>query len=223
MTEPMQILLIEDDLSLAQGLIRSLRHDRFTVNHLSLGRQAINSIKTTAPDIVILDLGLPDMDGTAVLAEIRKVNAALPILVLTARGSINDRVIGLDAGADDYLAKPFDIDELLARLRVFERRLSSQQHAALQIGPVSLDNKTMQLKVDDVLVELPRREFMLLKILMENVGRVQTRDSLESKLYSWGEEVASNAVEVHVHHLRKKLPEGFIKTIRGVGYQISNQ
>jgi DNA-binding response OmpR family regulator len=223
MTKPMQILLIEDDLSLAQGLMRSLRHDRFTVNHLSLGRQAINSIKTAAPDIVILDLGLPDMDGTAVLAEIRKVNASLPILVLTARGSINDRVIGLDAGADDYLAKPFDIDELLARLRVFERRLSSQQHTALQIGPVSLDNKTMQLTVDDVLVELPRREFMLLKILMENVGRVQTRDSLESKLYSWGEEVASNAVEVHVHHLRKKLPEGFIKTIRGVGYQISNQ
>ena len=223
MTKPMQILLIEDDLSLAQGLMRSLHHDRFTVNHLSLGRQAVNSIKTAAPDIVILDLGLPDMDGTAVLAEIRKVNASLAILVLTARGSINDRVIGLDAGADDYLAKPFDIDELLARLRVFERRLSSQQHAALQIGPVSLDNKTMQLKVDDALVELPRREFMLLKILMENVGRVQTRDSLESKLYSWGEEVASNAVEVHVHHLRKKLPEGFIKTIRGVGYQISNQ
>lgn len=207
----MQILLIEDDLSLAQGLIRSLRHDRFTVNHLSLGRQAINSIKTTAPDIVILDLGLPDMDGTAVLAEIRKVNATLPILVLTARGSINDRVIGLDAGADDYLAKPFDIDELLARLRVFERRLSSQQHAALQIGPVSLDNKTMQLTVDDVLVELPRREFMLLKILMENVGRVQTRDSLESKLYSWGEEVASNAVEVHVHHLRKNFRKGLLK------------
>lgn len=219
----MQVLLIEDDASLAQGLIRSLRHERFTVNHLSLGRQAINSIKTTPPDMVILDLGLPDMDGTLVLAEIRKLDPALPVLVLTARSSINDRVSGLDAGADDYLAKPFDITELLARLRVFERRLSSQQHAALQIGGVALDNKTLQLQVDGQQVELSRREFMLLKILMENAGRVQTRDSLESKLYSWGEEVASNAIEVHVHHLRKKLPEGFIKTIRGVGYQITTK
>lgn len=219
----MQVLLIEDDASLAQGLIRSLRHERFTVNHLSLGRQAINSIKTTPPDMVILDLGLPDMDGTLVLAEIRKLDPALPVLVLTARSSINDRVSGLDAGADDYLAKPFDINELLARLRVFERRLSSQQHAALQIGGVALDNKTLQLLVDGQQVELSRREFMLLKILMENAGRVQTRDSLESKLYSWGEEVASNAIEVHVHHLRKKLPEGFIKTIRGVGYQITTK
>ncbi|THK41225.1 response regulator [Methylophaga sp. SB9B] len=219
----MQVLLIEDDASLAQGLIRSLRHERFTVNHLSLGRQAINSIKTTPPDMVILDLGLPDMDGTLVLAEIRKLDPALPVLVLTARSSIDDRVSGLDAGADDYLAKPFDITELLARLRVFERRLSSQQHAALQIGGVALDNKTLQLQVDGQQVELSRREFMLLKILMENAGRVQTRDSLESKLYSWGEEVASNAIEVHVHHLRKKLPEGFIKTIRGVGYQITTK
>jgi DNA-binding response OmpR family regulator len=219
----MQVLLIEDDASLAQGLIRSLRHERFTVNHLSLGRQAINSIKTTPPDMVILDLGLPDMDGTLVLAEIRKLDPALPVLVLTARSSINDRVSGLDAGADDYLAKPFDITELLARLRVFERRLSSQQHAALQIGGVALDNKTLQLQVDGQQVALSRREFMLLKILMENAGRVQTRDSLESKLYSWGEEVASNAIEVHVHHLRKKLPEGFIKTIRGVGYQITTK
>lgn len=176
----MQVLLIEDDASLAQGLIRSLRHERFTVNHLSLGRQAINSIKTTPPDMVILDLGLPDMDGTLVLAEIRKLDPALPVLVLTARSSIDDRVSGLDAGADDYLAKPFDITELLARLRVFERRLSSQQHAALQIGGVALDNKTLQLQVDGQQVELSRREFMLLKILMENAGRVQTRDSLES-------------------------------------------
>jgi DNA-binding response OmpR family regulator len=219
----MQVLLIEDDASLAQGLIRSLRHERFTVNHLSLGRQAINSIKTTPPDMVILDLGLPDMDGTLVLAEIRKLDPALPVLVLTARSSIDDRVSGLDAGADDYLAKPFDITELLARLRVFERRLSSQQHAALQIGGVALDNKTLQLQVDGQQVELSRREFMLLKILMENAGRVQTRDSLESKLYSWGEEVAINAIEVHVHHLRKKLAEGFIKTIRGVGYQITTK
>lgn len=218
----MQILLIEDDASLAQGLIRSLRHERFTVNHVSLGQQAINTLKIEAPDIVILDLGLPDMDGKQVLHEIRRNYPALPVLLLTARGSVDDRVAGLDAGADDYLAKPFDMSELLARLRVFERRLSSQQHAGLLITGVALNAKTMQVTVDNLPVELSRREFMLLKILMENAGRVQTRDSLETKLYSWGEEVTSNAVEVHIHHLRKKLPENFIKTIRGVGYMIKS-
>lgn len=216
----MQVLLIEDDASLAQGLIRSLRHERFTVNHVSLGQQAINTLKIEAPDIVILDLGLPDMDGKQVLHEIRRLYPALPVLLLTARGSINDRVEGLDAGADDYLAKPFDMSELLARLRVFERRLSSQQHAGMIIEDVALNAKTMQLTVNNQPIDLSRREFMLLKVLMENAGRVQTRDSLESKLYSWGEEVASNAIEVHIHHLRKKLPDSFIKTIRGVGYMI---
>lgn len=216
----MQVLLIEDDASLAQGLTRSLRHERFTVNHVSLGQQAIHTLKIEAPDIVILDLGLPDMDGKQVLHEIRRLYPALPVLLLTARGSIDDRVEGLDAGADDYLAKPFDMSELLARLRVFERRLSSQQHAGLLIDGVALNAKTMQVTVNTLPVELSRREFMLLKMLMENAGRVQTRDSLESKLYSWGEEIASNAIEVHIHHLRKKLPENFITTIRGVGYMI---
>lgn len=216
----MQVLLIEDDLSLAQGLIRSLRHERFTVNHVGMGQLGINALKIEAPDMVILDLGLPDMDGKQVLQEIRRIYPALPVLLLTARGSIDDRVAGLDAGADDYLAKPFDMSELLARLRVFERRLSSQQHAGLSINAVTLNAKDLRVTVNHQPVELARREFMLLKILMENAGRVQTRDSLESKLYSWGEEVASNAIEVHIHHLRKKLPDNFIKTIRGVGYMI---
>lgn len=216
----MQVLLIEDDLSLAQGLIRSLRHERFTVNHVAMGQQAINTLKIEAPDMVILDLGLPDMDGNQVLHALRRIYPALPVLLLTARGSVDDRVAGLDAGADDYLAKPFDMSELLARLRVFERRLSSQQHAGLSINGVTLNAKDLQVMVKQQPIELARREFMLLKILMENAGRVQTRDSLESKLYSWGEEVASNAIEVHIHHLRKKLPDNFIKTIRGVGYMI---
>lgn len=200
--------------------MRSLRHERFTVNHVSMGQQAINTLKIDAPDMVILDLGLPDMDGKQVLDAIRRLYPALPVLLLTARGSIDDRVAGLDAGADDYLAKPFDMSELLARLRVFERRLSSQQHAGMSIAGVVLNAKTMQVTVHDEPIELARREFMLLKVLMENAGRVQTRHSLESKLYSWGEEVASNAIEVHIHHLRKKLPEDLIKTIRGVGYMI---
>ncbi|RLA19473.1 MAG: DNA-binding response regulator [Gammaproteobacteria bacterium] len=216
----MQILLVEDDRPLAQGIKTSLAHEGFTVNHLTHGEQAINSLKIEAADMVILDLGLPDIDGNEVLKRVRKFNAELPILLLTARATLNDKVKGLDAGADDYLAKPFEMAELLARLRVFERRLSSTKHADLTIGDVSLDLVNLQVTVADKTLELSRREYMLLKALMENAGRIQTRDSLESKLYSWGEEVASNTIEVHIHHLRKKLPKEFIRTVRGVGYTI---
>lgn len=219
----MQVLLIEDDPSLASGLKKSLSHEGFTVNHLREGRLALSSIATAPPDIIVLDLGLPDMDGVEVLKRIRASNAELPVLILTARATLQDKVGGLDAGADDYLSKPFDIDELVARLRVLERRLSSQKHAGLSVGGVSIDTRSQQVTVNGDDVELSRREYMLLKVLMENVGRVQTRDSLESKLYSWGEEIASNAIEVHIHHLRKKMPENFIKTVRGVGYTIKAQ
>ena len=217
----MQILLIEDDASLAQGLKTSLSHEGFSVNHLTHGKPALHVIQTEPPDIVILDLGLPDMDGNDVLKAIRKQNADLPVLLLTARTALQDKVTGLDLGADDYLAKPFDMAELLARLRVFERRLSSFKHAGLEVDNVILDNIAHQVTVDDKVIELSRREYMLLKILMENANRIQTRDGLETKLYSWGEEVASNTIEVHIHHLRKKLPKGFIKTVRGVGYKVN--
>lgn len=216
----MQVLLIEDDVSLAEGLKKSLGSEGFIVNHLTQGGQAIHSVSAAPPDIVVLDLGLPDMDGQAVLKSIRKQDAELPVLILTARASVEDKVAGLDNGADDYLAKPFETDELLARLRVFERRLSSFKHAGISIGSVVMDTKSQSVRVDGQEIDLSRREFMLLKVLMENAGRVQTRDSLESKLYSWGEEIASNAIEVHIHHLRKKLPDQFIKTVRGVGYTI---
>ncbi|GAB4290830.1 MAG: quorum sensing response regulator transcription factor QseB [Methylophaga sp.] len=218
----MQVLLIEDDASLAEGLKRSLSREGFIVNHLTEGRQAVSAVATAPPDMLVLDLGLPDMDGQQALRAIRKLNAELPILILTARASLEDKVTGLDNGADDYLAKPFEIDELLARLRVFERRLSSFKHADLTIGNVTMDSKAQTVRVSDQEIELSRREFMLLKMLMENAGRVQTRDSLEGKLYSWGEEIASNAIEVHIHHLRKKLPDNFIKTVRGVGYTIKS-
>jgi len=214
----MQVLLIEDDTALAEALTRSLKHEGFTVNPLASGNQAITSVKIELPDIVILDLGLPDIDGTEVLKEIRKHSADLPVLVLTARTSLDDKVKGLDLGADDYLAKPFEVDELMARLRVFERRSSTLKHAGLSIGEVTIDSASHQVIVSGEQIEFSRREFMLLKALMENSGRVQTRDSLESKLYSWGEEVASNTIEVHIHHLRKKLPSNFIKTLRGIGY-----
>ncbi|NQY26260.1 MAG: response regulator transcription factor [Piscirickettsiaceae bacterium] len=216
----MQVLLIEDDIALAKALIQTLSHEGFTVNHLAQGKLAINAVKMELPDIVILDLGLPDIDGTDVLKAFRKVSADLPVLVLTARASLEDKIRGLDLGADDYLAKPFEVDELLARLRVFERRASTLKHAGLTIGDVTLDSVSHQVFVAGEDVELSRREFMVLKALMENMGRVQTRDSLESKLYSWGEEVASNTIEVHIHHLRKKLPDKFIQTLRGIGYII---
>lgn len=216
----MQVLLIEDDPSLAEGLKKSLDREGFTVNHLARGKQAIHAVTTAAPDMVVLDLGLPDMDGQDVLKAIRKSDAELPVLILTARASLEDKVAGLDNGADDYLAKPFETDELLARLRVVERRLSSFKHAGMAIGSVVLDSKAQVVTVNGEEIDLSRREFMLLKVLMENAGRVQTRDSLESKLYSWGEEIASNAIEVHIHHLRKKLPQNFIRTVRGVGYTI---
>ena len=216
----MQVLLIEDDAALAEALMQTLSNEGFAVNHLAQGKLAIAAVKTEMPDLVILDLGLPDIDGTEVLKAIRKQSADLPVLVLTARASLEDKVIGLDLGADDYLAKPFEVEELLARLRVFERRASTLKHAGLTIGEVTLDNVSHQVVVAGNVVDLSRREFMVLKALMENVGRVQTRDSLESKLYSWGEEVASNTIEAHVHHLRKKLPDKFIQTLRGIGYII---
>lgn len=216
----MQILLVEDDRSLAQGLVTSLNNEGFIVNHLEHGKAALTAIKAAEPDIVVLDLGLPDMDGNEVLKGIRQISAELPVLLLTARSSTEDKVKGLDLGADDYLPKPFAMDELLARLRVFERRLSSLKQVGLTIGDVTLDSKSHVVSVSGNTLDLSRREFMLLKTLMENAGRVQTRDSLESKLYSWGEEIASNTIEVHIHHLRKKLPDNFIKTVRGVGYTI---
>jgi len=215
-----KILLVEDDIALAKALMQTLSDKGFSVNHLTQGKLAVESVKADSPDSIILDLGLPDLDGLAVLKAIRQYNVDVPILILTARTSLEDKVAGLDLGADDYLAKPFEVDELLARLRVFERRASSLKQIALTIGLVSLDSVSYQVSVDGHIIDFSRREFMVLKALMENAGRVQTRDSLESKLYSWGEEVASNTIEVHIHHLRKKLPKQFIKTLRGIGYII---
>jgi DNA-binding response OmpR family regulator len=212
------ILLIEDDAALASALSKTLSREGFIVNHVAQGKLAITTVKTEPTDIVILDLGLPDMDGLDVLSAIRKHSAELPVLILTARSSIQEKVSGLDLGADDYLAKPFEVDELLARLRVFERRSSAFKHSGLSVGEVALDASSYQASVANKPIELSRREFMLLKALVENAGRVLTRESLESKLYRWGEEVASNTIEVHIHHLRKKLPSGFIQTLRGVGY-----
>ena len=216
----MQLLMVEDDRPLASGLQKALRGQGFTVNHVETGAAALHVIATDKPDMVILDLGLPDIDGLAVLKTLRKQNPELPVLLLTARDSVQDKVQGLNEGADDYLAKPFDMTELLARLRVMERRLSKSRSPLLKFGAVELDTVEQSVLLNGEKVDMSRREYMLLKSLMENPGRVLTRATLEGRLYSWGEEVASNAIEVHIHHLRKKLGNDVIKTIRGVGYQL---
>lgn len=217
----MQILLVEDDRPLASGLQTALKKEGYVINHVETGRAALHAVQVVRPDMVVLDIGLPDVDGLSVLKQIRKRDHELPVLLLTARDSVDDKVTGLDCGADDYLPKPFEMDELLARLRVLERRLKTVKSPEIRIGSVTLNTKDHRVMVGDQELELGRREYMLLKSLMENAGRIQTRSTLENHLYDWNEEVASNALEVHVHHLRKKLGNEFIKTIRGVGYKIA--
>jgi len=217
----MHLLLVEDDPALARGLQRALQNEGFVVNHVNRGQHALRVVKTETPDIIILDLGLPDMDGLEVLKQIRKKHVVLPVLLLTARDTMEDKVAGLDTGADDYLAKPFDMPELLARLRVLERRLGTAHANDIVIGGVSLSTSSHHVTFNGQDLELSKREYMLLKALMENAGKVQTRSSLEAKLYSWDDSIASNAVEVHVHNLRKKIGSEFIKTVRGVGYTVS--
>lgn len=217
----MQILLVEDDVSLADGLQTALRREGFTVNVVATGAAALSTFSADKPELVILDLGLPDMDGLKVLEKLRVGDKQLPVLILTARDTLEDKVSGLDLGADDYLVKPFEMPELLARLRVLERRTTSALTSQIAIGPVVLDTLAQKASVDGVDLELPRREYMLLKALMENPGRILSRDTLEKRLYGWGEELASNSIEVHIHHLRKKIRTDLIKTVRGVGYTVS--
>ena len=216
----MQILLVEDDLSLADSLIIALKREGFTINHVATGKEALLAAKTEPPELVILDLGLPDMDGLVVLKQLHQGKTPLLVLVLTARNTTQDKVSGLNLGADDYLAKPFEMPELLARLRALQRRVATVQTTDITIGPVVLDTLSYGVSVEGNMIEITRREFMLLKALMEYPGQVLSRDKLESRLYGWGEELSSNSIEVHIHNLRKKVPTGFIKTIRGIGYTI---
>ena len=206
---------------MADSLRQALQKTGYAVNHVDNGNSALHTLKVERPDILILDIGLPDIDGISVLKKLRVSDKTLPVLLLTARDSVDEKVAGLDSGADDYLAKPFEMSELLARLRVLERRLSTVKTSEITIGPMSLDTLEQSVIFEGQSIELARKEYMLLKSLMENAGRVMTRSTLESHLYSWGEEVSSNAVEVHIHHLRKKFGNEFITTIRGVGYKLA--
>jgi two-component system OmpR family response regulator len=205
---------------LAEGLMIALRDESFVVSHAALGAEAKKLIEQFHPDMIVLDLGLPDMDGLDVLKFVRKTHPNMPTLILTARSALSDKINALDKGADDYLAKPFEMLELLARLRAMSRRLGTSVTSEVKIGDVVLDVVAHTLSVNGEEVRLPKKEYMTLKILMEEAGRVKTKSMLENNLYEWSETIGSNAIEVHVSNLRKKLPKNFIQTIRGIGYTI---
>ncbi|NYT71856.1 response regulator transcription factor [Halomonas sp. QX-2] len=215
----MRILLVEDDPSLASGIRLALKPEHYTVDHLSDGATALNALKEGEPfDAVILDLGLPRMDGMTVLNAVRRHGSQVPILVLTARDAVDDRIAGLDAGADDYLTKPFEVAELKARLRALLRRSQGQVSSILSCRGIRLDPHTLTVSFQGQDVSLSRRELTLLQEFMSHPGRVFTRDTLARLVYGWDEDVESNAIEVHIHHLRRKLFTEVIRTVRGIGY-----
>lgn len=219
----MRVLLVEDDALLGDGVRAGLKQAGFAVDWTQDGQAAKLAIEAEEYALMVLDLGLPKLSGIEVLKWLRGSNSTLPVLVLTARDTVADRVIGLNAGADDYLIKPFDLDELIARLNALLRRSAGQVSLTLQHGDIELTPSTHQVSKNGLLVDLAAREFTLLHELLLHVGRVQSREQLERHLYGWGEEVESNSVEVHVHHLRKKLGAGLIRTLRGVGYVIDKE
>ncbi len=216
----MRILLVEDDELLGDGLRTGLIQYGYTVDWLKDGSSADQALKTETFDIVVLDLGLPKIPGITVLQNLRGRGQTMPVLILTARESVDERVKGLDSGADDYLTKPFDLDELCARLRALQRRFSSRAEPLLTYENIVLDPAAHTVSLDNELITVSRREFALLQKLLENAGRVLSREHLTQSLYGWGEDVDSNALEVHIHNLRKKFGQTFIHTIRGIGYMI---
>lgn len=213
----MRLLILEDDLSLAEGLRQSLQTEHYSVDHFSTIKQGIQATEQEHYDLVILDLGLLDGHGFEFLKQYRK-NHKSPVMILTARDTVDDKIQGLDLGADDYLPKPFDLNELLARIRALLRRSAGRSENALSFAGIQLDQKSRTVEYKDNAVSLSRREFNLLEVLLINQGKVMTRSNLEQALYSWDEEIESNALEVHIHNLRKKLFSTLIKTVRGVGY-----
>lgn len=216
----MRILLIEDDSLLGDGIRVGLKQVGFAVDWVQDGLAAKLALETESYSIMVLDLCLPKLSGMDLLKWLRERQLNLPVLILTARDTVADRVAGLNAGADDYLIKPFDLDELIARVNALLRRSAGLTTQSVQHGEIELTPSMHQVSKNGQLITLSSREFMLLHELLLHVGRVQSREQLEQHLYGWGEEVESNSVEVHIHHLRKKLGSDLIRTLRGVGYVI---
>lgn len=219
----MRILLVEDDALLGDGVFAGLRREDNSVDWVKNGETALSAIAETQYDCVILDIGLPKMSGLDVLQHIRESDNDVPVLILTAQDDLSDRVRGLDAGADDYLVKPFEFAELCARLRALTRRTRGKASESIRYKDICIDTSAHTVEYDGRPVELSRREYTLLIEMITNQGRVLSRQHLEQKLYSWGDEIESNTIEVYIHHLRKKLYSDLIKTVRGIGYIVAKE
>jgi two-component system response regulator QseB len=216
----MRLLLVEDDEPLGSGIRDALERNRYLVEWLRDGALGLEALRSGTFDLAVLDLGLPRLDGMEVLRKAREAGVHTPVLVLSARDTTTQRIGGLDAGADDYMVKPFDVDELLARLRVIERRHRGAVDNRLGHGELEIDTAAMVVRLRGQPVVLQRREFLLLRKLLDHAGQVMSRQQLEESIYGWDRDVESNALEVHVHNLRRKLYPGLIRTVRGVGYVI---
>ena len=214
----MRILVVEDDSLLGDGIQAGLAQAGFAVDWVKDGIAARLALETQSHSAMVLDLGLPRLSGLDLLRGMRAQGDRTPVLILTARDAIEDRVKGLDSGADDYMVKPFDLHELAARLRALIRRSAGEAAPVLRVGDIELDPAAHGARFKGELLDLQAREYALLHAFMLNAGRVLTREQLSERLYPWGEEVGSNAIDVHIHHLRRKLAPQLIRTVRGVGY-----
>ena len=217
----MRILLIEDDAMIGKSVRQGLSQAGFAVDWVTDGRAAELSLDTGVYDLAILDLGLPKKDGMAVLSTLRGMGNSMPVLIASARDTVRDRISGLEAGADDYVLKPFDLDELVARVRALLRRHAGSGSPFLKFGGLMLDPMRKSVTQNGEGVDLSAKEFAVLEALMQRPGAVLSREKLEESVYGWGEEVGSNAIVVHLHHLRKKLGSATIKNVRGVGYRVT--
>lgn len=216
----MKLLLAEDDPMIGASMEQGLRQAGFVVDWTRDGKAAEEAILCGGYALLLLDLGLPRQDGLSLLKKIRQMKNALPVLIVTARDAVADRVAGLNLGADDYLVKPFDLDELIARVRALTRRQVGRARPEMTLGKLCLDPVRREVRLDDRPIALSQREFTLLEALMERPGTVMSKEQLEAHLYGWQDEVMSNAVEVHLHNLRRKLGVEWIRNVRGVGYKV---
>ena len=219
----MRLLVVEDDPALGEGICNGLRQEGYTIDWLQDGVSALHALQQETFDLVVLDLGLPRLDGIKVLRRLRAGGDAVPVLILTARDATDDRIAGLDAGADDYLIKPFDLNELKARLRALLRRSAGRAKVLIEHAGVTLDPATRQVSYKGHPVVLTPKEYRLLHELLSQPGKVFTRERLTQLLYGWDEEPESNTLEVNVYHLRKKLFNDLIRTVRGIGYLVEGK
>lgn len=219
----MRLLLAEDDDKLGKGIRTGLSYEGHAVDWVKDGDTALSALRDETYDVLLLDLGLPKLSGLDVLDKLREEGLSLPVLILTARDSIDDRISVLDRGADDYIVKPCDLGELSARIRALARRVVGRTISAINYDDIELDPASLTVRKAGKIVNMPTRSFTILQKLVENAGRVQSRTRLEESIYSWKNDVESNALEVHIHNIRKRFGSKFIRTIRGVGYIVDSR